>query len=165
MFCVISFNFPVTPIDYKINFYFCNGQIDFCYFGFSDFAVSCACFFLLCSAGGCSIVALATFGNQSLMGRNLNLCFICKVFWYSVDIVHADVVMERLHSKFWGSCNIGFCHFSITQISSLKKCWILLTQKCIFSQREDKIMHLVFYTVNLIFYNIYQVIYSTVIYD
>lgn len=111
--------------------------------------------------GGCPMVASAIFGNQSLMGRNLNLCFICKVFWYSVDIVHADVVMERLHLKtFRGSCSIGFCRFSMTQISSLLRCCCLLTEKCIFSQREDKIMHFVFYTVKLIFYNINQVIYN-----
>lgn len=75
MFCVISFNFPVTPIDYKINFYFCNGQIDFCYFGFSDFAVSCACFFLLCSAGGCSIVALAIFWESKPYGEKSKSMF------------------------------------------------------------------------------------------
>lgn len=60
-----------------------------------------------------------------------------------VDIVNADVVMRRLHFDFWGSCSIGFCHFSTTQICSLMKC-CLLTEKCIFSQREDTVMHLYF---------------------
>lgn len=94
----------------------------------------------------CVWEASAIFGNQSLMGRDLNLCFICQVFWYSVDIVNADVVMKRLHLKLRGSCSIGFCRFSMTHISSLTCCWCLLIEKCIFSQREDKIMHFVFYT-------------------
>lgn len=55
-------------------------------------------------------------------------------------------------SNFWGSCSIGCGRFSITQIFSLMKCcWCLLTKKCIFSQREDEIMHFVFYITNLNF--------------
>lgn len=114
------------------------------------------CFPLVYLGGFCPMVALAVFGNQSLiMRRNQNLCFICKVFWYSVDIVNADVVTTRLHLTFGVPVVLDFVAFSMTQISSLMKCcWHLLSEKCIFSQREDKIMHFVFYTINLIFYNI-----------
>lgn len=72
----------------------------------------------------------------------------------SADIVNADVVMKRLHLNLRGSCSIGFCHFSMPQSCSLKCC--LLTEKCLFSQREETIMHLVFYMANksLIFYRV-----------
>lgn len=99
-----------------------------CFDGFSDVMFSpCMCFFTFFSSR-VFLGAVAPWlrwvflGIKALKGRNLNLCFVRKVFWYGVDIVHADVVMGRLHSHCRGSCSIGSCRFSKTQSSSTTCC-------------------------------------------